>query len=481
MSAPSHDAGSLTAVTVGTASLDRFGEILSGEQFEDIRAQIADARRTLADRAVWNVNSTARGGGVAEMLVSLLAYARGEGIDARWHVIGGDEEFFTITKRIHNRLHGFAGDGGPLGQEQRAHYEATLESPAATLGAEVRRGDVVILHDPQTAGLIPAIRALGVPVIWRCHIGVDTPNDLARETWHFLEPYVAQADATVFSRAAFAWDPVPPERRVVIPPSIDAFAPKNQEIDAAGVEAILAASGVRQGDASGARPAFRRMDGDAGEVRRRAEMIEDQPLRARDAYVLQVSRWDALKDPLGVIGGFAEHVAPYSDAHLVYAGPAVQAVADDPEGATVLESARALWSGLAPEVRSRIHLALLPMDDPQENAAVVNAMQRAAVVVVQKSLAEGFGLTVTEAMWKARPIVASRIGGIREQIEDGRSGVLLDEPSNLPEYGAAIVDLLEDPARAAEMGLAGKATVADRFLGLHSILAYFVLLERLLR
>jgi trehalose synthase len=480
MGATAPDAGSLTTVEVGTASLGRFGEILSSERFEEMRAQVADARRTLVGRTVWNVNSTARGGGVAEMLVSLLAYARGEGIDARWSVIGGDEEFFAITKRIHNRLHGFAGDGGPLGEEQRAQYEATLEAPAEVLRAEVRRGDFVILHDPQTAGLIPVIRALGVPVIWRCHIGVDTPDDLVRETWSFLEPYVAQADATVFSRGAFAWDPAPPERRVIIPPSIDAFAPKNQEIDDAAMEAILAAAGVREGDASGARPAYTRMDGEVAEVRRGAEMIEDQPLRARDTYVLQVSRWDALKDPLGVIGGFAEYVAPHSDGHFVYAGPAVQAVADDPEGATVLERARAMWSGLPPEARSRIHLALLPLDEPQENAAIVNAMQRAAAVVVQKSLAEGFGLTVTEAMWKARPVVASRIGGIQEQIEDGRSGVLLDDPTDLPAYGAAITNLLADVPRAYSMGLAGKATVADRFLGPHSILAYFGLLNRLL-
>ena len=472
--------GPLTSVEVGTSSLARFAEVLPPEQFDDLRARIAEARRALVDRTVWNVNSTARGGGVAEMLVSLLAYARGEGVDAQWRVIGGDDAFFAITKRIHNRLHGFPGDGGPLGEEQRAHYEATLEPSAQALRAEIRRGDAVILHDPQTAGLIPAIRALGVPVVWRCHVGMDTPNELARETWRFLAPYVAQAHATVFSREAFAWDEAPPERRVIITPSIDAFAPKNQALSPPTVAAILAAAGVRDDGPSEARPAFTRMDGAPAEVRRRAEMIGDQPLRASDAFVLQVSRWDALKDPFGVIRGFAEYIAPRSDAHLIYAGPAVQAVADDPEGATVLARARVLLPGLSPEVRRRVHLALLPMDDSQENAAVVNALQRAASVVVQKSLAEGFGLTVAEAMWKARPVAASRIGGIQEQIDDGRSGILLEDPSDLATYGAAVTDLLSDRARADSIGIAAKDKVAAHFLGPHSLLAYFELLQRLL-
>jgi trehalose synthase len=291
---------------------------------------------------------------------------------------------------------------------------------------------------------------------------------------------VAEADATVFSREGFAWDEVPRERRVIIAPTIDAFAPKNEDLAASTVAAILAATGLRDDTARDARPAFTRMDGTTAEVRRRAEMTEDEPLRASGAYVLQVSRWDALKDPLGVIRGFAEHIAPHSDAHLVYAAPAVEAVGDDPEGATVLAGARALASGLPPEMRRRVHLALLPMDDAEENAAIVNALQRAATVVVQKSFAEGFGLTVAEAMWKARPVVASRIGGIQDQIEHGRSGILLDDPSDLAAYGVAVSELLGDPARAESLGLAAKERVAAHYLGPNSLLAYFGLLQRLL-
>jgi trehalose synthase len=468
----------LASVEVGSLSLSRFESVLGAQDFGELHAGIQRARTLLSDRTVWNVSSTARGGGVAEMLVSLLAYARGASVDARWLVIGGNERFFALTKRVHNRLHGFTGDGGPLGEDERRDYEATLAPNAEALGRLIRPGDVVILHDPQTAGLIGPIRALGVPVVWRCHVGVDTPNDVVRDAWRFLEPYVPLADAVVFSREAFAWDIVEVTRRVIITPSIDAYSPKNQAMDAPTVESILSAAGLRRGRAGHA--GFTRMDGAADVVCRRATMVEEQPLRAEDRYVLQVSRWDALKDPHGVIAGFAEHIAPGTDAHLVYAGPAVEAVSDDPEGAEVLAKAHAQWAALPGPLRARIHLALVPMDDPQENAAVVNALQRGADVVVQKSLAEGFGLTVAEAMWKSRPVVASRLGGIQDQIEHGRSGVLLDDPRDLRAFGNAVNGLLDDAAAAAAMGAAAALRVRDHFLAPHSLLAYLELLGPLL-
>jgi trehalose synthase len=223
------------------------------------------------------------------------------------------------------------------------------------------------------------------------------------------------------------------------------------------------------------------MDGTVDVVHRRATTIEEQQLRAEDRYVLQVSRWDALKDPHGVIIGFAEHIAPCTDAHLVYAGPAVAAVSDDPEGAAVFKHAHEQWIALPERLRARIHLVLLPMDDPEENAAMVNALQRSADVVVQKSLAEGFGLTVAEAMWKSRPVVASRLGGIQDQIEDGVSGLLLDDPRDLPAFGHAVNGLLNDATAAAAMGSAATERVRGHFLAPHSLLAYFDLLCELLR
>ena len=183
--------------------------------------------------------------------------------------------------------------------------------------------------------------------------------------------------------------------------------------------------------------------------------------------------------PFGVLRGFAEHVAASTDAHLVLAGPATDSVADDPEGAGVFAGVREAWHGLPEDVARRVHLASLPMDDLDENAAIVNALQRHADVVVQKSLAEGFGLTVAEAMWKDRAVVASRIGGIQDQIVDGVSGKLIADPSDLSEFGCALVTLLRDPALARRMGAAAHERVRDHFLGPRHLGLYFALIERL--
>ncbi|MEA2684792.1 MAG: trehalose synthase [Chloroflexota bacterium] len=441
---------------------------------------MALARGTFEGRSIWNVNSTASGGGVAEMLRSLLAYAQGAGVDARWLVISGTPDFFEVTKRIHNQLHNFAGDGGELGEGQRQQYEEALRENAQELSRIVQPRDLVVLHDPQTAGLIPGLKALGVPVVWRCHVGIDQPGPLARAAWAFLIDYVRQADAYVFSRQSFAWEGLDPAKTVLIAPSIDAFSPKNLEMDAATVQSILVGSGILRGDA-GAEAKFHRQDGSMAPIQHRATMFETEPAGVADRLVLQVSRWDHLKDPLGVIKGFAEFVAPNADAHLVYAGPAVEAVSDDPEGKAVLDEAIATWKALPDAQRARIHLATLPMDDGEENAAMVNALQRQAYTVVQKSTAEGFGLTVAEAMWKARPVVASRIGGIQDQIEDGRTGILLDDPADLEAYGNCVVALLEDQERAATMGEAAKERVRDEFLGARSLMQHMTLMAGLIR
>jgi trehalose synthase len=469
----------LQEVETGAREVHRLVALLDPESALRVRKGEAIARAELQGHTVWNVSSTARGGGVAEMLYPLVAYARGIGVDARWLVVGGDEEFFQITKRIHNRLHGAVGSGGELGPRERAAYERTLAASGAELSRRVRPGDVAILHDPQTAGLIPGLAAAGVSVIWRCHVGVDEPNDHVVEAWRFLRPYVALADRVVFSRLQYAWDFVPPHKRAIIAPSIDPLSPKNQELSSATASAILAAAGLKASDAAEA--LFERLDGTTGQVRHRARVAEGCPLARDDRYILQVSRWDRLKDPLGVIDGYAAYIAPHTAAHLVYAGPDVEAVSDDPEGREILNAARDRRDALAPEVRARVHLVQLPMEDLQENAAIVNALQRNAEVVVQKSLAEGFGLTVAEAMWKGRPVVASRVGGIEDQIVDGVSGVLVDGPDDLAAYGAAVVDLLSHPETGRRMGVAARTRVAEHFLGTHSLLNYLAVIEPLLQ
>ena len=461
-------------------AIERFTEVLPPDGFAAFSAAAARAATLLDERVVFNVNSTARGGGVAEMLRSLIAYARGAGIDARWLVIPGDSDFFTVTKRIHNRLHGAVGDGGALGGAERRMYEATLAPSAAELGAVVTARDIVVLHDPQTAGLIVPVKATGAAVIWRCHVGLDHPNDHAREAWRFLLPYVTEADAIVFSRSAFRWTGLESERVVVIPPSIDAFSPKNQDLDPSAVDGILRVSGLVDGAPEGD-PVYARNDGRPDLVEGRAEFRGGGPPPPHGApTVVQVSRWDRLKDPAGVITGFAQGVATRRDAHLIVAGPSVAAVADDPEGAEVLDEAYALWASLPGEVQGRIHLATLPMDDGDENAAIVNALQRHATVIVQKSIAEGFGLTVSEGMWKGRPVVASAIGGIQDQIEDEKTGLLLNDPFDLNAYSKAVTRCLQDREWAEELGRRARERVRDAFLGPRHLMQYVDLFADLL-
>jgi trehalose synthase len=468
-------------VDIGARDPERFRAVLPPDRFDELIRKTAEARELLHGRVVWNVNSTAKGGGVVELLRPLVAYARGAGVDTRWLVIDGSPGFFEVTKRIHNHLHGSRGDGGALDDRARRLYEEVLAENVAALGERVHEGDVVILHDPQTAGMVDAMRARGAATIWRCHVGVDEPNDLVREAWNFLRPYIRAADAYVFSRETFVWESLDRSKVVVIAPTIDAFTPKNQDLPPELVTAVLNVSGLIESDGAEREVVFERQDGTLGRVERRATLVEDERIRPHTPLVLQVSRWDALKDPIGVIQGFAEHVPDDTGAHLVYAGPAVEAVADDPEGLRMLQESISFREGLPNEARRRIHLATLPMEDLDENALLVNALQRHANVITQKSLAEGFGLTVAEAMWKGRPVVASRVGGIQDQIVHRESGVLLEDPRDLAAFGAALTELLSDRPRAEQIGRAARERVRDRFLSVRSLLDYLAVVRRIVK
>jgi len=440
-------------VSVRPVPLRRLEPLLTPERVELLETNVAAARRLLAGRTVWNVNSTARGGGVAEMLRTLVAYAAGTGVDVRWLVVGGDPAFFAVTKRIHNRLHGVPGDGGALDGVARATYDATLAQQRDEVVDLVQPGDVVLLHDPQTAGLAAPLRRRGALVVWRCHVGLDEHNEWTREAWGFLRELVEPARAHIFSRSSFAPDWVDRRWLRVIPPSLDPFSPKNVGLDAGEVEALVHRDGLA---------------------------VEGAPLPGDGRVVVQVSRWDRLKDMAGVMTAFADHVDGLpADVHLVLAGPATDGVADDPEAAEVLAECRELWRALPSRARDRSHLVSVPMDDLDDNARVVNALQRWSTVVVQKSLAEGFGLTVTEPMWKGRPVVASAVGGIRDQIEDGVSGVLLDDPRDGAALAAALSSLLEDADRRREMGLAAHLRVRDRYLADRHLIQYVELFTQL--
>ena len=221
--------GALEHVPVEAMDPYRFGSVLSPAQYEQLLDLIENGARELRGRVIWNVNSTAKGGGVVELLRPLLGYSRGADVDARWVVVSGRPEFFTLTKRIHNRLHGFDGDGGPLGQAEHKIYEDTLADNAREFAELVAPQDVVILHDPQTAGLVDAVSHTGARIVWRCHVGLDHPNEQARQAWDFLRPYVESAHAYVFSRETFAWEGLDRDKITVIQPTVDAFNPKNAD------------------------------------------------------------------------------------------------------------------------------------------------------------------------------------------------------------------------------------------------------------
>jgi trehalose synthase len=450
-------------VRVPRRPVAELGDVIGLRRMTRLLAAAAHFRRLAAGKVIWTFSSTTTGGGVAEMLRALVGYTLDLAIDIRWHVIEGDGDFFRITKRLHNRIHGHDGDGGPLGPAERAHIESVLTANADAMADQVQPGDIVLLHDPQTAGLAGPLARRGAHVVWRCHVGTDGDTDVTRRAWEFLRPDLAQAQAYLFSRASYVPAFLPPERTWVIPPSIDPFSPKNQVLDESTVDSILTRMRVLSGPA-GAAPRFVRGDGTPGTVTTPALVVADELPTVDDPVVLQVSRWDQLKDMTGVMRGFAAYAAPAGPGRLVLAGPAVEAVTDDPEGAVVYAQCLAQWHGLPRPARRRVVLATLPMDDVDENAAMVNALQRHARVVVQKSLVEGFGLTVAEGMWKGRAVIGSAVGGIQDQIT-AQTGILLPDPGDLAAFGHAVRRVLDEPGLADAMGAAAHELVRERFVG----------------
>jgi trehalose synthase len=452
-------------VQIPTLSFDRFVPVIGRTGAERLRHTVGDARALLDGRVIWHVNSTASGGGVAEMLQTFLGYERGAGIDARWLVIEGNAEFFTLTKRIHHNLHGRDGDGRGYSAGDEDLYDEVMQRNARKLLSHVRAGDVVVLHDPQTAGLTTALKRAGAFVVWRCHVGCDQVNAIVRRVWRFLEPRLESADCFVFSRSEYVPTWLRGGPTYIVPPAIDAFSAKNVPISRGSVRAILHRIGLLAHGSTNGELDFTRTNGSSGRVERKAVIFQTAPIPSwRVPVITQVSRWDPLKDMQGVMRGFAVRLDAMDGAHLVLAGPDVSGVTDDPEGVRVWEECVALWRDLPQHTQDRVHLASLPMDDVEENAMMVNALQRHASVVVQKSLEEGFGLTVTEAMWKGRAVVASAVGGIQDQISDGTHGLLLDDPTDLTAFSHALELLLHDHALVRRLGRNARRRAIAKYL-----------------
>jgi trehalose synthase len=251
-----------------------------------------------------------------------------------------------------------------------------------------------------------------------------------------------------------------------MPPAIDAFAVKNEPLSQRQTRSTLQHIGLLAYRPGPVDYTFERVDGTTGRVHRRAELVQTAPVPHWSCpLIVQVSRWDPLKDMEGVMAGFVRALGHLGNAHLALVGPEVSAVSDDPEGQQVLERCVRAWHRLPASAKERVHLVCLPMEDVEENAAMVNAIQRHATIVVQKSLQEGFGLTVTEAMWKGRAVVASAVGGIQDQIDDGVHGMLLEKPSVPTALGDTLARLLQDGPLLRRLGRNARRRAANRFLG----------------
>ncbi|WP_194923912.1 glycosyltransferase [Catenulispora pinisilvae] len=395
---------------------------------------------------VWHVNSTARGGGVAE-IIGALCQADDPRYRTRRFVTSEDPALFEVTKRIHHRLHGVPAGELPDSAEHDAWCRYARANVKEFLTSADPK-DLVVLHDPQTLPMAPLLAEAGVRLAWRCHIGTAGQNAVTAATWDYLRQFWSEGLVLVFSSPAL----VPaldhdhdlalalekhdhPVR--IIRPSIDPGTLKNRPLSDDEVSKTLTDAGL------GTRPISPALDSSV-------VTVSESDL-GTDPVIVQVSRWDPLKDMAGVLEMFASSDLP-SRAHLVLCGPSPQSISDDPEAAGVYAEVVRRRDRLVSAVRRRVHLVCPALDDTRTNALLVNALQRRATVVVQKSLEEGFGLTVTEAMWKARPVVAARVGGIPSQIEHGVTGLLLDDPRDLDGFAAAVGEVVAHSAQYAQMG-----------------------------
>jgi trehalose synthase len=376
--------------------------------------------RALANRSAKMVNSTAVGGGVAEILNRVVPLFKEVGLAMQWDVITGGETFFSVTKAFHNALHGMAYDDR---QEWFDLFLATNKENRRRLKFDE---DFVVIHDPQPLPLVSAREGKQNHWVWRCHIDLSRPNE---RVWKFLQPFVEKYDATVVSSPAFTHPLAVPQ--FLIAPTIDPLADKNRALEPEFVESVLEKFGI-------------------------------DPKRP---IVTQVSRFDRLKDPLGVIQAY-KLVKRYRDCQLVLAGGGAS---DDPEGSVV-------YAELQEAAKGDKDIFLLNL--PPWSYLEINALQRASTIVVQKSLREGFGLTVTEALWKRKPVVASGVGGILRQVLHKVTGMLVHSVEGC---AYQIRYLLSNPALARQLGEAGHDHVKENFLVTHTLKNYmvlFLLLER---
>jgi trehalose synthase len=451
----------------------------------ELRSEASVLAPRLAGRRVWMVNSTAQGGGVAEMLPRMVTLLNDLGVTTHWAVINTDrQEFFSLTKRLHNLIH---GSGDPeLGAEDRALYETVSHELAAEFRGMLHPRDILVIHDPQPAGMGAALkREIGLPCIWRCHIGLDDQNAQTRAAWEALEADVRAYDHSVFSAPEYI--PSYLSGHVsIIHPALDPFSHKNRELSVHKLVGILANARLApeihpvMTDAFEAPATRLQADG----TFQPALLPEDIGLLYRP-IVTQISRWDKLKGWPSLLEAFVllkRHAKRHRRSpreqralelvRLVLAGPEPEAVQDDPEAVGVLKDLIDAYQRLEPELQRDVVLLSLPMGSRKSNALMVNALQRCSSIVVQNSLREGFGLTVTEAMWKAVSVLGTTACGIRHQIRHGIDGVLNPHPEDRQAIADALESMLTDPLLRMLYARRAQRRVHEAFLVFTQIAAW---------
>ncbi len=434
----------------------------------------------LEGRTIWMVNSTAQGGGVAEMLPTMVSLLRDLGIPTEWAVIESDKaEFFALTKQIHNLIH---GEGTPeLGPEQRELFDHVNAENASFLRSQLKPGDILIVHDPQPMPLASVLKdELDLRTIWRCHIGLDQASPAGNAAWKFLMPYAAAYECAIFSAPEYIPGMLS-DRAHVIFPGINPITEKNRELGLHKTVGVLANSGLAVAPGPLVTPPYaqraQRLGGDG--AFHPANVNGDFGLFTRP-IVTQVSRWDRLKGFEPLLRAFAAfktrildgggssdplHGARQQLVRMVLAGPDPSSIQDDPEGQDVLTELKNVYCALEPSIQECIAFVALPMESAQENALMVNALQRASTIVVQNSLREGFGLTVTEAMWKRIPILTNdQACGPRHQVRDTIDGRLVHDPTDTESLAATLDAMLADADERNRWGRNAQRHVHERFL-----------------
>lgn len=433
----------------------------------------------LRGRTIWMLNSTATGGGVAELLSAQIALLCDLGVDVRWVVLeAAESDFFTFTKRLHNMIHGAPG-AAPTADEQ-ALYEAVSRDNADQIKSFLKPQDILVVHDPQPL-LTGAIlkKEMRIRAVWRCHIGLDEDSAHAQAVWSFLRPHIEAYDHTVFSLPEYAPDFVR-DRVSIIHPTIDPLSHKNRELSLHKLVGILCDSGLSVPywpllEQPFAAPARRLQDHGGFAI---AVQPNDIGLVARP-IITQVSRWDKLKGFAPLLDAFAllkrtspkrkmrdeRHRRTTQLVRLILAGPDPDAIQDDPESVEVVEELKQKFLALDQRLRTEIVILALPMQSRKHNALMVNALQRSSDIVVQNSLREGFGLTVAEAMWKQTPILGSvRATGVRLQVRDHIDGRLVPDPESVEELADVLHEMLADPVQLEAWGRNAQRRVYDEFL-----------------